>query len=447
MRFKKKYYLCSVKLIYRDMIRYAIDQLKAWVHQPNRKPLILQGARQVGKTWLMKQFAAECFEHSVYVNFENNQLLEHLFEKDFDMDRILLELQIATHTTITPNTLLLFDELQEVKRGVTALKYFQELLPEQPIIAAGSLLGIAMHRDDSFPVGKVDFLTLYPMSFFEFAEAMGEQLLVKQLRDQRWEIINKYASRLETLLRQYFYVGGMPEVVSAFVQNKDFVQVRMIQQAILDSYDHDFSKHAPVREVPRIRMIWRSVSGQLSKENKKFIYGFLKQGARAKDFELALSWLQDAGLIYKVHRTKAGRLPLSAYEDFSAFKVFLLDVGLLGALSGVEPQMMLEENELFKEFKGALTEQYVMQQLRTNRQNMIYYWSQDNSQGEIDFLVQQGVRIHPIEVKAEENLQSKSLRWFVEHNTGLRGVRFSMSGYRDQDWLTNYPLYSVEAIM
>ena len=429
------------------MIRYAIDQLKAWKHQPNRKPLILQGARQVGKTWLMKQFAAECFEHSVYVNFENNQLLEHLFEKDFDMERILLELQIATHTTITPNTLLLFDELQEVKRGVTALKYFQELLPNQPIIAAGSLLGIAMHRDDSFPVGKVDFLTLYPMSFFEFAEAMGEQLLVKQLKDQRWEIINTYSSRLETLLRQYFYVGGMPEVVSAFVQNKDFVQVRTIQQAILDSYDHDFSNHAPIREVPRIRMIWRSVSGQLSKENKKFIYGFLKQGARAKDFELSLSWLQDAGLIYKVHRAKAGRLPLSAYEDFAAFKVFLLDVGLLGALSGVEAQMLLEENELFKEFKGALTEQYVMQQLRSNRQNMIYYWSQDNSQGEIDFLVQQGVRIYPIEVKAEENLQSKSLRWFVEHHAGMRGVRFSMSGYREQDWLTNYPLYSVEAIM
>ena len=429
------------------MERKIYKALVSWKDSADRKPLVLQGARQVGKTWLMKQFAAECFEHSVYVNFENNQLLEHLFEKDFDMERILLELQIATHTTITPNTLLLFDELQEVKRGVTALKYFQELLPDQPIIAAGSLLGIAMHRDDSFPVGKVDFLTLYPMSFFEFAEAMGEQLLVKQLKDQRWDIISKYSSRLETLLRQYFYVGGMPEVVSAFVQNKDFVQVRTIQRAILDSYDHDFSKHAPVREVPRIRMIWRSVSGQLSKENKKFIYGFLKQGARAKDFELSLSWLQDAGLIYKVHRAKVGRLPLSAYEDFAAFKVFLLDVGLLAALSGVEPQMLLEENELFKEFKGALTEQYVMQQLRSNRQNMIYYWSQDNSQGEIDFLVQQGVRIYPIEVKAEENLQSKSLRWFVEHNSGLHGVRFSMSGYKEQNWVTNFPLYSVEAIV
>ena len=241
------------------------------------------------------------------------------------MDRILLELQIATHTTITPNTLLLFDELQEVKRGVTALKYFHELLPEQPIIAAGSLLGIAMHHDDSFPVGKVEFMTLYPMSFFEFAEAMGEQLLIQQLRSKNWDLASKYSSRLETLLKQYYYIGGMPEVVSAFVQNKDFAQARTIQLAILDSYDRDFSKHAPVREVPRIRMIWRSVSGQLSKENKKFIYGFLKQGARAKDFEMALSWLQDAGLIYKVHRAKAGRLPLSAYEDFAAFKVYLLD--------------------------------------------------------------------------------------------------------------------------
>ena len=429
------------------MIRYAIDQLKSWMNQPNRKPLILQGARQVGKTWLMKQFAAECFEHSVYINFENNQLLAHLFEKDFDMDRILLELQIATHTTITHNTLLLFDELQEVKRGVTALKYFHELLPEQPIIAAGSLLGIAMHRDDSFPVGKVEFMTLYPMSFFEFAEAMGEQLLIQQLRSKNWELVSKYSSRLETLLKQYYYIGGMPEVVGAFVKNKDFAQARTIQLAILDSYDRDFSKHAPVREVPRIRMIWRSVSGQLSKENKKFIYGFLKQGARAKDFEMALSWLQDAGLIYKVHRAKAGRLPLSAYEDFAAFKVYLLDVGLLGALSGVSQQILLEENELFKEFKGALTEQYVLQQLRVNRQNVIYYWSQDNSQGEIDFLVQQESQICPIEVKAEENLQSKSLKWFVGHNSGLHGVRFSMSGYREQDWVTNYPLYSVESIM
>ena len=429
------------------MIRYAIEDLKSWKANPNRKPLILQGARQVGKTWLMKQFAAECFERSVYINFENNQLLEHLFAKDFDIDRILLELQIATHTSITSDTLLLFDELQEVKRGVTALKYFQEQRPEQPIIAAGSLLGIAMHRDDSFPVGKVDFLTLYPMSFFEFAEAMGEGLLVSQMQKQNWNVLLSHASTLETLLRQYFYIGGMPEVVNAFVQNKDFQQVRAIQQTILDSYDRDFSKHAPDREVPRIRMIWRSVSGQLAKENKKFIYGFLKQGARAKDFELALSWLQDAGLIYKVHRTKAGLLPLSAYEDFAAFKVYLLDVGLLSAMSGLSAQMLLQKNDMLREFKGALNEQYVLQELRTNRKNIIYYWSQDNSQGEIDFLVQQGDMILPIEVKAEENLQAKSLKWFVEHHKGLHGLRFSMSNYREQDWLTNYPLYSVEAIV
>lgn len=429
------------------MKRYAIDQLKLWKANPNRKPLILQGARQVGKTWLMKQFAAEYFEHAVYINFENNQLLEHLFEKDFDIDRILLELQIAMRTTITSDTLLLFDEIQEVKRGVTALKYFQELRPHQPIIAAGSLLGIAMHRNDSFPVGKVDFMTLYPMSFFEFAEAMGEQLLVEQLKKQNWALTLPYVSRLETLLRQYYYIGGMPEVVNVFVQNKDFAQVRTIQQTILDSYDRDFSKHAPDREVPRIRMIWRSVSGQLAKENKKFIYGFLKQGARAKDFELALSWLQDAGLIYKVHRTKEGRLPLSAYEDFAAFKVYLLDIGLLGAMSGLSEQMLLQKNDMLREFKGALTEQYVLQQLRSNRQSIIYYWSQDNSQGEIDFLVQQGDTILPIEVKAEENLQAKSLKWFVDHYQGLHGIRFSMSGYRTQDWVTNYPLYSVEAIV
>ena len=430
-----------------NMKRYALNQLKTWKGQPNRKPLILQGARQVGKTWLMKQFAKECFEHSVYINFENNQLLAHLFEKDFDIDRILLELQIATRETITPNTLLLFDEIQEVKRGVTALKYFYELRPEQPIIAAGSLLGIAMHRDDSFPVGKVDFMTLYPLSFCEFAEAMGEELLIKQVKQQNWSLITSHASRLEDLLRKYYYIGGMPEVVNAFVQNTDFVQVRTIQQAILDSYDRDFSKHAPINEVPRIRMVWRSVIGQLAKENKKFIYGFLKKGARAKEFEMALSWLQDAGLVYKVHRTKTAKLPLSAYEDFSAFKLYLLDVGLLGALSGVSEQVLLQKNELMSGFKGALTEQYVMQQLRCHRQNIIYYWSQETSQGEIDFLVQQGDCILPVEVKAEDNLQAKSLKWFVENNKGLHGLRFSMSGYREQDWITNYPLYTVEAVI
>ena len=429
------------------MIRNAINELYAWKSKPNRKPLILQGARQVGKTWLMKQFALEAFGSYVYVNFENNALLEHLFEQDFDIDRILVELQIATGQEITTDTLLLLDEIQEVKRGVTALKYFQELRPQQPVIAAGSLLGISMHRDDSFPVGKVDFMTLYPMSFMEFMDAMGEQQLIRLLRSKNWEMIRTFAPRLETLLRQYFYVGGMPEVVSSFATNKDVKTVRELQQDILDSYDRDFSKHAPTAEVPRIRMVWRSVSGQLAKENKKFIYGFLKEGARAKDFEVAIEWLRDAGLIYKVQRTKKGLMPLSAYEDFAAFKVYMLDVGLLGAMSSIPATLLLQQNAILTDYKGAMTEQFVMQQLRLNKGNKIYYWSQDNSQGELDFLVQQGEQIIPIEVKAEENLQSKSLRLFVQSNEGLHGVRFSMSGYKEQAWLTNYPLYAINVVV
>ncbi len=429
------------------MIRNAINELYAWKSKPNRKPLILQGARQVGKTWLMKQFASEAFGDYVYVNFENNALLEHLFEQDFDIDRILVELQIATGQEITTDTLLLLDEIQEVKRGVTALKYFQELRPQQPVIAAGSLLGISMHRDDSFPVGKVDFMTLYPMSFMEFMDAMGEQQLIRLLQSKNWEMIRTFAPRLETLLRQYFYVGGMPEVVSSFATNKDVKTVRELQQDILDSYDRDFSKHAPTAEVPRIRMVWRSVSGQLAKENKKFIYGFLKEGARAKDFEVAIEWLRDAGLIYKVQRTKKGLMPLSAYEDFAAFKVYMLDVGLLGAMSSIPATLLLQQNAILTDYKGAMTEQFVMQQLRLNKGNKIYYWSQDNSQGELDFLVQQGEQIIPIEVKAEENLQSKSLRLFVQSNEGLHGVRFSMSGYKEQTWLTNYPLYAINVVV
>jgi len=427
------------------MKRSVMQQLYEWKQNANRKPLILQGARQVGKTWLMKTFAEQAFDKYVYVNFENNQSLVDLFKKDFDMNRILLELQIATRERITQDTLLLFDEIQEVERGVTSLKYFQELLPHQPIIAAGSLLGIAMHRNNSFPVGKVDFVTIYPMSFSEFVEANGEGMLLEQLQSGNWDILATFGSRLENLLRMYYFVGGMPEAVADFIKNKDLRSVRTIQNAILDSYDRDFSKHAPQTEVPRLRMIWRSIVGQLSKENKKFIYGFIKEGARAKDFELAIEWLKDAGLIYRVNRTKKAQMPLSAYEDFSAFKLFLLDVGLLCAMANLPEQTLLQKNNFIVEFKGALTEQYVMQQLATLKRKDIYYWSQDNSQGEIDFLVQYSNKILPIEVKAENNLQAKSMRMFIQRNPELHGLRFSMSNLQEQEWLTNYPLYAVES--
>ena len=428
------------------MKREAIAQLYSWKENPDRKPLIIRGARQVGKTWLMKEFAAEAYPQYAYINFEDNEIAKNIFEKDFDIERILLALQLVSNVTITTNTLILFDEIQEAPRGVTSLKYFQEKAPQYHIIAAGSLLGIAMHQNSSFPVGKVEFMDLYPLSFPEFLDAMGEQKFTRLLQQKDWEMTALFHTKLQEYLRQYFYIGGMPEVVSSFIINKDFSKVRQLQQNILESYDRDFSKHAPISEVPRIRMVWKSIPSQLSKENKKFIYGLLKEGARAKEFELAIEWLKDAGLIYKVNRTKKGELPLIAYEDFSAFKLFVADTGLLCAMSNLPAQVLLDGNTLFTDYKGALTEQYVLQQLKSIKDLSVYYWSAENSRGEIDFLLQYEAKIIPIEVKAEENLQSKSLRAFIDKHSGLHGIRFSMSNYREQDWVTNYPLCAVGSL-
>lgn len=428
------------------MKREAIKELYEWKGRKDRKPLILRGARQVGKTWLMKEFAADAYSKYAYINFEDNEIIKQIFQKDFDIERILLALQLATDVVIDTDTLIIFDELQEAPRGLTALKYFQEKAPQYHIMAAGSLLGIAMHEGDSFPVGKVDFMDLYPLSFFEFLDALGQEKLKKLLKSKDWELISAFQSKLQENLRLYYYIGGMPEVVSSFITDKDLMKVRRLQQNILDAYDRDFSKHAPISEVPRIRMVWKSVPAQLSKENRKFIYGQLKEGARAKDFEIAIEWLRDAGLVYKVNRAKKGQMPLSAYEDFSAFKLFMLDTGLMCAMSNLPAQALLDGNALFSDYKGALTEQYVLQQLEVIKELSIYYWSSDNSRGEIDFLLQYGTDIIPVEVKAEENLQSKSLRAFVERNPRLHGVRLSMSDYREQDWLTNYPLYSIQSL-
>lgn len=426
------------------MKREVIHQLYEWKEKKGRKPLILQGARQVGKTWLMKTFGKEAFEKCVYINFENDSRLSVLFEKDFDIQRILFEIQLATGIMPDKETLLLFDEIQEVKRGITALKYFYENAPEFPIIAAGSLLGVATRQNDSFPVGKVDFLSIYPLSFWEFLNAIGKGAFVEAIKNKQWELLSSFEADLQGMLRQYFFVGGMPEAVKSFAKDGDMQTVRDIQKNILDAYDKDFSKHVPIAEVPRLRMVWNSICGQLSKENKKFIFGLLKEGARAKSFELAIEWLKDAGLVYKVNRTKKGLHPLSAYEDFSAFKLFLLDVGLLGAMCELPPSALLNKNSIFTDYKGALTEQFVFQQLRLNKCNKIFYWSAENSQGEIDFLVQNNDEIIPIEVKAEENLQAKSLKCFIERNPSLHGVRLSMSSYREQSWMSNFPLYATE---
>ena len=429
------------------MKRNAIKELYEWKENNGRKPLVILGARQVGKTWLMKEFGKEAYKKCAYVNFEDNDDLRGLFEHDFDIQRIIANLQWTTGVTIDEDTLIILDEIQEAPRGITALKYFQEKAPQYHVIAAGSLLGIAMHKNDSFPVGKVDFMHLYPLSFYEFLNAIGEKKMVDLLQAKDWTMLTMVRAKFEERLRQYYFVGGMPAAVLAFVNDGDLNKVRTIQKSIIEAYERDFSKHAPAIEVPRIRMVWHSIPSQLSKENRKFIYGMIKEGARAKDFELAIEWLKDAGLIYKVNRCKKAQLPLAAYEDFSAFKMFLSDIGLMGAMSNIPVQSLLNGNMLFSDFKGALTEQFVLQQMKTNQSLSIYYWSADNSRGEIDFLVQQEEKIIPIEVKAEENLQAKSLRMFVERNPGLKGYRFSMSPYREQDWLVNYPLYSVLTIL
>lgn len=429
------------------MKRNAIKELYEWKENNDRKPLVILGARQVGKTWLMKEFGKEAYKKCAYVNFEDNDDLRGMFEHDFDIQRIIANLQWATDVTIDEDTLIILDEIQEAPRGITALKYFQEKAPQYHVIAAGSLLGVAMHKNDSFPVGKVDFMHLYPLSFYEFLNAVGEKKMVDLLQAKDWTMLTMVRAKFEERLRQYYFVGGMPAAVLAFVNDGDLNKVRTIQKSIIEAYERDFSKHAPAIEVPRIRMVWHSIPSQLSKENRKFIYGMIKEGARAKDFELAIEWLKDAGLIYKVNRCKKAQLPLAAYEDFSAFKMFLSDIGLMGAMSNIPVQSLLNGNMLFSDFKGALTEQFVLQQMKTNQSLSIYYWSADNSRGEIDFLVQQEEKVIPIEVKAEENLQAKSLRMFVERNPGLKGCRFSMSPYREQDWLVNYPLYSVLTIL
>lgn len=428
------------------MKRNAIQQLYQWKESNDRKPLIVLGARQVGKTWLMQEFAKEAYPKYAYVNFEDNDTLRGLFEHDFDIPRIIATLEWSTEVSIDENTLIVLDEIQEATRGITALKYFAEKAPRYHVMAAGSLLGIAMHKNDSFPVGKVDFMHLYPLSFFEFLEAVGESKMTDLLQAEEWSMITMFRNRFEERLRQYYYVGGMPAAVSSFASENNLAKVRAIQTAILEAYERDFSKHAPAIEVSRIRMVWRSIPAQLAKENRKFVYGVVKEGARAKDFELAIEWLKDAGLVYKVNRCKKAQLPLAAYEDFSAFKLFLSDIGLMCAMSNVPAQSILSGNVLFSDFKGALTEQYVLQQLKTNPSLSIFYWSAENSRGEIDFLLQKDEEILPVEVKAEENLQAKSLRSFIERNPDLRGIRLSMSPYREQDWLTNYPLYSVLAI-
>ncbi|MBD5424821.1 MAG: ATP-binding protein [Bacteroides sp.] len=427
------------------MKRYAINELIRWKDSRRRKPLIIEGARQVGKTWLVKEFAAKYYKNLAYINFERQPYLRKLFLQDYDVNRILEAISIAAHADITAGeTLIFLDEIQEAENGLTALKYFNEDCPEQHVVAAGSLLGLELHRDSSFPVGKVQFLQLRPMSFLEFLEAIGEERLADLVINKEFEKLAIFSPQLRDLLRKYYYVGGMPEAVLTYSEGGSLSEVREVQEEILRSYDFDFSKHAPAEIVPRIRMLWSSLPAQLSRENRKFIYGLVKSGARAREFEVALQWLVDTGLIYRVMNVSAPRIPLKSYEETGAFKIFCVDVGLLAAMSQLDASAVIEGNRVFSEFKGALTEQYVLQELILHHQP--FYYSKANSQLEIDFLIQLDGSVVPIEVKAEENLKAKSLRRFVEENASERAYRISMSDFREESWMLNLPLFAVEAL-
>ena len=429
------------------MYRIAIENLYKWKESKNRKPLLIEGARQVGKTWLMKELGAEVYADTVYINFDANSRMADLFSSDLDTDRLIMGLELYAGRKINAdNTLLIFDEVQEVPRALSSLKYFYENAPQYHIVCAGSLLGIALHQGTSFPVGKVDFLKLYPLSFKEFLMATGKERFSELLDKQDYQMITSFKQTYIDALKQYYYVGGMPEAVQSFVDEKDFSEVRNIQKRILAAYEQDFSKHAPNEIVPKIRMVWNSIPSQLAKENKKFIYGLLREGGRAKEYETAIMWLSDCGLIHKVSRVNAAGIPLKAYEDLKAFRLFMVDVGLLGCMTGLSQQTLLDGNGLFTVFKGALTEQYVCQQLKTIADLGVYYYTNDRGSCEIDFVIDTGEQVIPLEVKAEVNLKAKSLRVYKDKYNPEIAVRTSMADYKREEWLVNLPLYAVEGI-
>jgi len=426
------------------MERVLLEKLKQWKDSPTRQPLILRGARQVGKTWLMKEFAKTEYKDYIYVNFEFDEDMKALFEVDLNPERILLNLKTFSGIEAKPHTtLIIFDEIQEVNRGLTSLKYFSENAPEYHIITAGSWLGITLHQHVSFPVGKVDFLDLYPLNFYEFLCAIGQKRFAELLKINDFQTITSFKTKYIEWLRQYYYVGGMPAAVVAFAENKDFVEVRTIQKKILDAYESDFSKHAPIEIVPRIRLVWNSILPQLAKENRKFIFSKIQKGARAREFELAMAWLLDCGLIKQVFRVTKPDLPLKAYLDFSAFKLFMSDVGLMAAMAGLDAKTLLKGSDIFEEFKGVLTEQFVFQQLVQNEDLVIAYWTSDSLKAEIDLLVQYANEVIPIEIKATENLQAKSLKTFCQKHNPQTAIRTSLSDYRKDPWLTNVPLYTI----
>ena len=424
------------------MEREIYKKLIEWKNKQGRKPLILNGARQVGKTYILQHFGQNEYKKCAFFSLDRSPKVAEVFEKGGSTADMLMALSAISQIDITPNdTLVVLDEIQDCPKALEALKFFCEDAPHVHIIVAGSLLGLSLHGGVSYPVGKVEELRLYPMNFIEFLDAMDKKQLVSILESGNWNVINMLESELTSLLRQYYYVGGMPAAVLAFVQQKGVNEVRSIQQQIVQDYRRDFSKHAPEREVPRINMVWDSIPAQLAKENKKFVYGTVKKSARSADFELAIQWLIDAGLAYKVQRVNAPRLPFKFYEDLNAFKLFMLDVGLMGAMAETSAESMLVGDNVFSEYKGAFTELFVFTQLMS-RHFSLYYHAVENSTIEIDFLTQWHDRVIPIEVKAEVNVKAKSLHTFINNNPELQGLRFSMLPYKKQDWVINVPLYA-----
>lgn len=430
------------------MKREVYNHLIQWKLSPHRKPLIMYGARQVGKTYILKEFGNHEFKNMVYVNCYKNDIVAQLFNEDTDVDKLILGLSAIARQTIVPGeTLIFLDEIQEIPPILSSLKYFCENKPELHVVVAGSLLGVMNMKGESFPVGKVDIIHLYPMTYEEFLLANGEAPLLQILKSNDYTLIDTFAPKLIDYLRSYYFVGGMPEAVQHFTLNHNLAEVRNIQQNILTAYEADISKHTE-EQTQRVRMVWQSIPAQLARENKKFIYGAVRKGARAKDFEIAIQWLIDAGLVHKVERTRDAKVPLKFYADMDAFKLYLLDVGLLGALTQTPASQIIIGNNVFSEYKGAFTENFVLQQLKSIDSLPIYYYSKDNSTQEVDFVVQANSRILPIEVKAEDNVKSKSLHAFICKDFAsyhLKGVRFSMLGFQSQEWMENIPLYAIES--
>ena len=429
------------------MYRIKIKELIQWKLSADRKPLIVQGARQVGKTWLIREFGKTEFEQTIYINFEKMNRLQDLFLQDLDPHRIIGTLEAYFKTKINAkNTLIVFDEIQSATKGLTSLKYFCEDAPEYFVVASDSLLGMNLHKKESFPVGKVNFLYLFPMNFYEFLLALGETGMTEILTQKQWEMLPVFVDKFKEYLRYYFYIGGMPEVVNDFVEKRDWRNIQKIQNEILATYENDFSKHAPYELVPRLNMVWQNIPAQLAKENKKFVYGVMKEGARAKDFEMAIQWLIDSGILLKSYRVSAPQMPLIAYQDMSVFKLFFNDVGLLAAKSKLDLQSVVLGNDVFTEFKGAFAEQFVMQQLRASEMDYIGYWTNDRSTVEVDFVIQNKGEIIPIEVKAAENLKAKSFKLFCEKYKPTKAIRTSLADYKQESWMTNLPLYAINTI-